>query len=455
MSTAYDEPSRRADGVADGSGRATGGPTGGTGDGASQLRLRTSDEVPPTADLVVVGAGIVGCATAFFATAAGLSTVVLDARPRPATLTTPASTGAFRLQFDNPEEIALVREGVELFGAFAERAGLAGYEIGLRRNGYLFCARDEASIRRQARMVAIQQAAGVDGVDLLDGEEARRRFPYLAPDVLSARFRQGDGFLDPVRLAYGFALAASGGPGVERGAGTATATFCFGARVSGFRRAGDRLLAVETAHGAIAAPNAVIATGPFLGRVAALAGLEVDVRPTRRQKLVLPDVPEVPPDAPMTIDEETAAHWRPAYAGALALMTDPTTPADEPAWNVPTSSDFAFRLLDPTSPTSIAAVTPFWRDIWARGANWFLQAGQYEYTPDRRPYLGPTSIRGLHLNGGYSGHGVMGATGGSRLVVDLITRRRTGAAWAINPAGPADNPFRPDRTIEAREHDIL
>src|SRR5215210_962509 len=95
-------------------------------------RLRTADLPPATADLVVVGAGVVGCATAFRAARAGLRTVVIDARPRPATLTTPAATGAFRLQFDNPEEIALVREGVELYGSFAAEAGLPGYDIGLR-----------------------------------------------------------------------------------------------------------------------------------------------------------------------------------------------------------------------------------------------------------------------------------------------------------------------------------
>jgi len=411
--------------------------------------------MPPTADLVIVGAGIVGCATAFFATAAGLRTVVLEARPRPATLTTPASTGAFRLQFDNAEEIALVREGVETFEQFGERTGMPGYDLGLRRNGYLFCARQAASLGRQARMVEIQRAAGVTGIELLTGDEARTRYPYLSPEVLGARFRQEDGFLDPVRLAYGYALAAAGGAGVQRPAGTSTATFCFGARVTGFRLAGDRLLAVETAHGAIAAPNAVIAAGPFLGRVAALAGVELDIRPTTRQKLILPVLPEAPPNAPLTIDEETAAHWRPALNGAFALMTDPLTMSSDPQWNVPTSSDFAFRLLDPASPMSLAHVTPFWRDVWERGVPWFLQAGQYEYTPDHRPLLGPTQVRGVHVNGGYSGHGIMASTGGSRLVVDLITGRSTGPDWAIRPTSPATNPFRPERPMQARELDIL
>ena len=86
---------------------------------------------PRSADLAIIGGGLVGCATAFFATQAGLDVVVLEARPQLATLTTPASTGAFRLQFDNAEEIALVREGIDLFEHFAERTGLAGYDLGL------------------------------------------------------------------------------------------------------------------------------------------------------------------------------------------------------------------------------------------------------------------------------------------------------------------------------------
>ena len=75
--------------------------------------LRYAAALPRSADLVVIGGGIVGAATAFFAARAGLSTVILEKRPALCTLTTPVSTGAFRLQFDNPEEIALVREGVE------------------------------------------------------------------------------------------------------------------------------------------------------------------------------------------------------------------------------------------------------------------------------------------------------------------------------------------------------
>src|SRR5438105_15488898 len=101
--------------------------------------IRLMDELPRSADVVVIGGGIVGAATAFFARRAGLRVVLLEKRPALCTLTTPASTGAFRLQFDNAEEIALVRQGIELFDHFADVAELPGYDLRIRKQGYLFC----------------------------------------------------------------------------------------------------------------------------------------------------------------------------------------------------------------------------------------------------------------------------------------------------------------------------
>ncbi len=418
-------------------------------------RLRTSDVPPPTADVVIVGAGVAGCATAFRAARAGFRTVVIDARPRPATLTTPAATGAFRLQFDNAEEIALVREGIELYADFAARAGLPGYDLGIRTGGYLFCARDAESVTRQRRLVDQQHAFGLDDVELLDGDEVRRRWPFISEAVLQARFRAGDGFIDQVRLAWGYALAASAGPGVERPAAAAEATFVLGQRVTGLRVVGGRIVAVETHDGATAAPIVILATGPFLGRTAALAAVDVPIAPTRRQKVIVPDAPEVPGDAPMTIDEETGAHWRPALRGAYVLLTERGTPPTDPSWSVPTSADFAFRLLDPSSPDGVALVAPFWGDVWERGVNWLIHAGQYEYTPDHRPFLSPTPVAGLWLNGGWSGHGVMGSGGGSRLLLDAISGTATGPEWGLRLNGPGGNPFRLDRSFPELRHDVL
>ena len=148
----------------------------------------------------------------------------------------------------------------------------------------------------------------------------------------------------------------------------------------------------------------------------------------------------------MTIDEDTGAHWRPAGGGAYLLFTQHDSPAGPPLEDVPTSASFYFNLLRPDSATSVGRIAPFWRRVWQRNTDlWFLMGGQYTYTPDHRPFLGPTSIPGLFLNCGYSGHGIMGSAGGSRLVADSITGKLK----------PEQNPFRLDRPVTARLLDVL
>jgi len=395
--------------------------------------LGYASELPRTADVVVIGGGIVGAATAFFASRAGLRVVLLEKRPALCTLTTPASTGAFRLQFDNLEEVRLVREGIELWENFAERAELPGYDLGIKRQGYLFCATSEAGVQHQRHFVEALHGWGVSDLELLSGDEARYRFPYLSPEIVQARFRAGDGWLDPKRLTFGYARSSR-------------ATILLGTPATGFSLAGDRVVGVQTPSGAIACDSAVVATGPFAAPVAAMAGLRLDLRPTIRHKLVVPELPALPAHGPMTIHEETAAHWRPGLAGCYGLFTDPRTPAGEPLENVPTSADFAFALLDPKSPTSLARLSPIWEAAWQDGRlYWLLQAGQYTYTADHRPVLGPSDVPGLVLNVGYSGHGIMASAGGSRLAVDAMLGRVSQEA----------NPFRPQREMVERPLDIL
>jgi len=320
-----------------------------------------------------------------------------------------------------------VRESVAFFDDLHQRV-----DIGLRHQGYLFVARTQDGARAQEDLVAEQRGWGLDDVELLDGLSARQRFPYLAGDIVNARFRQGDGWLEPRRLALELARASG-------------AHFETGRPVTGFKWEGDRIRGVTTATGSVEAPTVIIGAGPLSGPLAKLAGLDLPLATVRRQKLIMPEVPQVPPDAPMTIEFETGAHWRPAGAGAHALWTAPA-PAEPPLDDVPTSTAFAFGLLDPASDHALARIVPFWKEVWASSRlEWWLQAGQYTYTPDRRPLLGPTQIPGLAVNTGYSGHGIMGSIGGSRRAVDAITGRLK----------PGQNPFRPDRPMQARSFDVL
>jgi sarcosine oxidase, subunit beta len=395
--------------------------------------VRYVADPPRAAEMVIIGGGIVGAATAFHASRAGLRPVLLERRAALCTLTTPASTGAFRLQFDNREELELVRESLDLLSNFSEVTGQTRYDPRLQRQGYLWCTTDPARAEWQRDLVRKQHDWGQDDVEHLDGDEVRRRFPYVSPDVLAARYRAGDGFLDPKEITLGFAAAS--GADVVTGCG-----------VTGLRVEDGRLTSVETNGGEISTGLAVIAAGPFSGEVASLAGVELPVQAVRRQKMTMPEVPEVPQDAPMTIDDDTGAHWRPGLRGAFLLFTDPDEPPGPPAEDLLTDHDFALGLLDPESRNSVARVAPFWRGVWERGsANWILQAGQYTMTPDHRPLLGPTPVENLYVNTGYSGHGVMGSAAGSRIVVDTLTGGLT----------PDQNPFHPIREFQHRELDRI
>ena len=214
---------------------------------------------------MIVGGGIVGAATAFYAARAGLSPLLIERRPALCTLTTPASTGAFRLQFDNLEELELVRESVELFLNFQEITGQDDYDIDVRQQGYLFATTESERAEWQRDLVEQQHGWGQTDIEVLDGNEVRRRFPWIGENVVQARFRAGDGFIDPKMATMGLVEGAGVDVMVNTG-------------VTGFRVRGDRLEAVETTAGEISTERAVIACGPLSGLLSETVGVRLPDR---------------------------------------------------------------------------------------------------------------------------------------------------------------------------------
>jgi sarcosine oxidase subunit beta len=378
-----------------------------------------------SADLVVIGGGIVGAATAFYAARAGLRVVLVERRSGLATLTTTRSLEGVRAQFEDPEDIAMMRESLDVFERFAETVGVPGLDVSFRQQGYLFLSQTEDGAARIAERVARQRAAGLDDVELLSGPEARRRFAFLADDVTAAAFRQRDGWVASHEATYGF-IAGAG----------SRARVLVDTEVEGLEVERGRLCAVRTRHDRIETPRAVIAAGPFTGRVAAMAGLAIPFFALRRHRGGIKAHPLIPRGAPMTISLDTGAHWRPEGAGAWIGWSDALDEQpEEPCEQVPADWTFPALVLE-----AIARFAPFWEQVAASlaKANVTVEAGQYDMTPDAKPLIGPTEVEGLFLNSGYSGHGVMGSPAGARLCVDVMLGR----------VPHAENPFRPARFRE-------
>ena len=391
----------------------------------SRIFIPNATHFPGIADLVIIGGGVIGAATAFYATRAGLKSIVVEKRAALGELTTSASLAAFRAQFAEPENIALMKESIALFEQFHE---LTGIDIGIHQQGYLFVTTaDDGLIQARAR-VKSQKSFGLDDVELLTGDECRARFPYIAPEITAATFRQRDGWLSSHELTYGYARASDAQFFVE----TPVIDFC---------RAKSKIIGVETSRGKIFADTIVICAGPFAGVVAKRAGVDLQLENVRHQQLTLGKHPHIPHDAPMVVDSDTGAHWRPEGPGAVFGFSRPE-PASAPLEYVPTDWEFPAQVLN-----GVARVTPFWNEIipQLKRSDLGLVAGQYTEAPDLNPLIGATAIDGLWLNTAYGGHGVMASAGGARIFIDVLTGK-------INDA---HNPFRADRNFKVGEKMVL
>ncbi|MBC7242916.1 MAG: FAD-binding oxidoreductase [Anaerolineae bacterium] len=391
-----------------------------------QIYVPTEADFPKTADVVVIGGGIVGVATAFWVSRAGLDTVLVEMRDGLSTLTTPNSVECFRAQFLEKPLVELAKPSIEIFDNFADIIGIPGYDISIHHQGYLFMTDDEGMLDALQKAVQQYHAYGVTDAEFLTGDEVRRRFPFVAPTVVGATFRQNDGWLSTHEVTQGFAKGS-------------TAKFLISTKAIGIQVDAQGVKAVETTRGTISTRIVVNAAGPFAGVVGKMVGLDLPLTPVRRQKVFIAPQPEIPQDAPFTVDLVNEAYWRPEVGGALLGWVDPEEPPSEPAETLPVDWDFPAIVLE-----KVMRLSPFWEEIAERlrREEVHVSAGQYVYTPDNHPLIGPVpEVPGFYLNCGYWA-GVMLSPEAGRRVAMLITGQMK----------PEENLLRPTRYAEGIYH---
>jgi sarcosine oxidase subunit beta len=382
----------------------------------------TGETFPRAADAVIIGGGIVGVATAFWLSRAGLDTVLVEMREGLATLTTPNSVECVRAQFTEPAMAALAKPSIEILENFAEVVGIPGYDISLHQQGYLFVTDDPTMVDEVKAAVEKHHRLGVSDSEFLTGDEVRARFPYVSPTAVAATFRQRDGWLSSHELTQGFAKGSD-------------ARFLLRTKATDILQDAQGVCGVETNRGTIATRTVVNAAGPFAGVVGRMVGLSLPLEPVRRQKAFIAPQPQIPQDAPMTIDLVRDAYWRPEVGGAYIGWVDPDEPVSEPAEELPTDPYFAAIALD-----KLTRLCPFWEEVATglKKADVRPGAGQYVYTPDDQPLIGPVpEVPGFYLNCGYWA-GVMLSPMAGKWVADLVT----------GAMDPQDNPLRPTRFEE-------
>ena len=358
-----------------------------------------------TADVVIVGGGIVGSSIAYHLTAAGCRDVlVVERESAQGKGSTGKSMGGVRAQFSTPVNIQMSLYSIPFYASFEERLG---FPCDYRAQGYLFCATSDKHLAYLRANYEKQVAMGLRDVRLVTGEEIRGMFPQMrGDDIVGGSFCGTDGFVDPYSAMIGFMTWAA-----DHGAALWKSTF-----VTGLVRDERGIAGVETSRGAVATRRVVNCAGPWAGEVAKLAGVELPVEPLRRMLVPSEPFDEFPHTAPMIIDMSNGFHFRPESRGFLLAWNDPE---ETPGFKTEFDSAFVERIL-----TRAADRVPCFANLPVNPKR--AWAGLYEMTPDHHPILGEApGVAGFFLANGFSGHGVMHAPATGKILSDLILTGKT------------------------------
>jgi sarcosine oxidase subunit beta len=363
-----------------------------------------------TAEVVIVGGGIVGSSIAYHLTASGCKDVlVIERESHQGKGSTGKSMGGVRAQFATPVNIQMSLYSIPFYANFDDRIG---YPAGYRPQGYMFLATDEKHLSYLRANQVKQRALGLKCVEMIDAQHIRMMYPQLySDDVIGGSFCATDGFVDPYSAMTGFMTWAS-----EHGAHLWKHT-----EVTGIIRDSVGIAGVETSRGPVATRVMVNAAGAWAAELGRMAGVEIPVKPVKRMLVPTEPFAEFPHTAPMIVDMSNGFHFRPESLGFLLAWNEPE---ERVGYNTDFEPEFIEKIL-----MLAAKRVPCFENIAVNPKK--AWAGLYEVTPDHHSILGPVEeLKGFFLANGFSGHGVMHAPATGKILSDLIL---TGTTQIINP----------------------
>lgn len=353
-------------------------------------------ELPTTADLVIIGGGVMGASAAYHLAARGITNIVLIEKEQFfGTGATGRCAGGVRYQFSTEVNIKLSLASLPMLERFKEEIG---QDIDYQPCGYLLIATNERDAKTFQRNVELQNSLGVQ-TQLLSGDEIRARLPLMKfNDAIVGTFHQKDGLVDPNSVVMGYISAAQ-----KLGVKAIT-----NSEVIGIRVRGNQIEAVETNQGSIQTRMVLNMAGPWSSQIGAMAGVSLPVSPVRRQMFTTNPMKEIPNDFPFVIDFSQSLYFHRHGEGMLVGMSNPN---QTPGYDQSVDEEFELVNLE----AAIARMPLLERA--SRASHW---AGLYEVTPDAHPIYGKTNVEGFLVCTGFSGHGFMHGPVSGKLMSELI-----------------------------------
>jgi sarcosine oxidase subunit beta len=366
-----------------------------------------------TTEVLIVGAGVMGCSIAYHLARMGRRVCVLD---RGGVAETPAaswaSAGGVRRQGRDPAEAALASEEIARWPTLEQELEA---DLHYRQGGNLLLAENDVEAERLRSIVEKQRAMGFADVRLLERNEVHELAPSLSTQVVAGSFSPADGQADPALTTRAFAAAAQ-----RHGA-----VFWLNTACEALRTQGARVVGARTARGDVAAERVVLAAGAWSDDLATALGLRLPIRTAAYQMLrSTPAAPGLLAPVLGTLGRNLSLKQLPD--GALLIGG---------GWpGSPTPDRHGFMLRQ-------SSIDGNWADALAilpsLGQQRLASAwcGLEAESIDGIPFVGNApDIDGLILAVGFSGHGFAISPAIGRALADLIDGRDVLALEQLSPS---------------------
>ncbi|HEY1420831.1 MAG TPA: FAD-binding oxidoreductase [Candidatus Dormibacteraeota bacterium] len=349
-----------------------------------------------TADVVIAGGGVMGCALAYQLAKRNLDVLLLE-RETLGSQSTGKCAGGVRQQFSMEANVRVQRLSVRMLEEFEQETGHAA---DFRQIGYLFLLTVPQQVEEFRNNMEMWHRVGLTEARWVDADEAARMVPILnVDDVLGCTFCPSDGIASPADVTSGYADAAR----------RHRARLEEGVEVVGIDVAAGRVRAVRTSRGDVATRVFFDCAGAWAPSIGLMAGLEIPILPYRRHIVATGPFPAVSRNNPMTVDFRTSFYFHPEGDGLLFGMSDRDEP---PGFSTEVNSSFLDKVFEEAARRAPALVDAGMKTAWA---------GLYETTPDQQAILGPSSeVEGFWCAAGFSGHGFMQAPAAGLLLTQLL-----------------------------------
>jgi sarcosine oxidase subunit beta len=364
-----------------------------------------------TAEVVIVGGGVIGASVAYHLAARGCrDVVVIERGARPGEGSTGRATGGFRAQFGTRVNVRLSLLAREKLLRFREETGV---DPEFRQCGYLFIASGEAELEALLASQAMQRECGLTEARAVSAREIAELNPAVETGgAAGGVFCPSDGFMRPLEILRGYTEAAT----------RLGARFEYGVALEGLEvNEGGRVEVLKTTAGTLSARHVVNAAGAWAALVASMAGVELPLKPLRRQVAVTHPTELLPEEMPMTVFVDDGFHLRVRDSRVLLLWPD------EPRTQGPFEARVEDGWVSEVVTKAHARVPCLRRASIDREKCW---AGLYEMTPDKHSIVGRApGVENFYLANGSSGHGVMHSPALGQLLSEIIL---DGAATSLD-----------------------